>query len=310
MKFAVVFKTYAWDAFVQRQAERLHAASGGGDFFIAVDESNGPIGPIPYERVMRTTNAQLVADGFADRFEAGSLLWWNPDYVHYAFAERYPAYDYVAFVEYDVVVRGNLGRVIGQAAEQQADFVAMPIEAAGRDWFWTLFHRQTYRLAELRGALICVTIMSRRALVWLARRRREMAQDPAARYWPSAEVFLPTELQRGGYSMVSIAQFFDLSQYSNLPQILEGDVPDQGPDALFHPVLDKRRYIDSMLKSTVKISSFADPRSELRRCLARFPAEDYMPLLAPAARRRMRVNLNETLQRARLRLNPGLLLPG
>ena len=43
---AVVFKTYAWDGFVERQARRLAEAAGALDFYISVDETNGPVGPI------------------------------------------------------------------------------------------------------------------------------------------------------------------------------------------------------------------------------------------------------------------------
>src|ERR1700734_4003125 len=49
LRCAVVFKTYAWDEFVERQAHRLADAAGALDFFVSVDESNGPVGPIPFE---------------------------------------------------------------------------------------------------------------------------------------------------------------------------------------------------------------------------------------------------------------------
>src|ERR1700742_4753961 len=100
MRYAVIFKTYTWDSFVHRQASRCRAATGDGDFFIMVDETNRSIGDIPFERVVRTTNAQLVSFGLANRFEVGSLIWWNADYPHYQFQDQYPDYDYYVFVEY------------------------------------------------------------------------------------------------------------------------------------------------------------------------------------------------------------------
>ena len=60
---AVVFKTYAWDAFVERQARRLAEAAGALDFYISVDETGGPVGPIPFERVIRFTCAELAFAG-------------------------------------------------------------------------------------------------------------------------------------------------------------------------------------------------------------------------------------------------------
>ena len=58
---AVVFKTYAWDEFVERQARRLAEAAGALDFYVSVDETNGPVGPIPFERVTRFTCSGLAA---------------------------------------------------------------------------------------------------------------------------------------------------------------------------------------------------------------------------------------------------------
>ena len=175
MRYAVIFKTYTWDGFVHRQASRCHAASGDGDFFIMVDETNGSIGDIPFERVVRTTNAQLVSFGLANRFEVGSLIWWNADYPHYQFKNQYPDYDYYVFVEYDAVIYGGIGYIVERAAALTADLVTLPIGTPKHEWFWTKFHRQAYRLAELQGSLNCVAVFSNRALTMLERRRREMA---------------------------------------------------------------------------------------------------------------------------------------
>ncbi len=87
---AVVFKTYAWDDFVERQARRLAEAAGALDFYVSVDETNGSVGPIPFERVTRFTCATLAASGLPMRFSVGGVLWWNPDYAHYQFLSQYP----------------------------------------------------------------------------------------------------------------------------------------------------------------------------------------------------------------------------
>jgi hypothetical protein len=82
---AVVLKTYAWDGFVERQARRLAEAAGALDFYVSVDETNGPAGPIPFERVVRFTCNDLAAAGLPMRYAVGGVLWWNPDYAHYQF---------------------------------------------------------------------------------------------------------------------------------------------------------------------------------------------------------------------------------
>ena len=122
---AVVFKTYAWDEFVERQAHRLAEASGALDFLCSVDETNGPVGAIPFERVVRFTCNDLGAAGLPMRYAVGGVLWWNPDYAHYQFQTQYPDYDYYLFVEYDCVVQCSLEKFVVRAAAQGADLVAL-----------------------------------------------------------------------------------------------------------------------------------------------------------------------------------------
>ncbi len=301
-----MFKTYNWDNFVHRQAIRCADVVGTGDFFISVDETNGSVGPIPFDRVIRTSNAQLIASGLPDRFEKGSLLWWNPDYVHYQFHDLHPDYDYYMFIEYDVVVQGDIEPLITRAAALDVDLVALPISTPKQDWFWTIFHRQTYPLAELQGTLNCVSVFSQRALALLGRRRREMAGGQQTRYWPSSEVFIPTEVGRAGFNQLSLDKFGDVHGYDWSPPLLEDDLPMAAGTAFFHPVLDQPRYIAATLKQSVTLRSMINPRSTLRRNLARFPREAYVPLLAGAARNRLKrkflERLIERLQSGRLRL--------
>ena len=302
-RFAVVFKAYSWDGFVERQAARCAAAAEGGDFFVSLDETNGAVGPIPFDRVVRTSNADLVASGLPNRFERGSLIWWNPDYVHYRFHDLYPDYDYYVFVEYDVIVNGSFEPMIESAAARGIDFVSLPINSVKQDWFWTPYHRQTYPLAELQGSLICVTAFSRRAVNILGQRRREMAMGERVRYWPNAEVFLPTEAARNNLSSCSLAEFGSTLGYSWFPPLLEDDLPAPASGVAFlHPVLDRKRYITSILRWPGQVSSFFQKDSEMRQKLSRFRAEEYMPFLMKAARRRLLVKFTDKLDRYRFRL--------
>ena len=302
MRYAVVFKTYTWDAFVERQASRCRAAAGAGDFYISMDETNNKLGDIPFDRIVRTSNAKLVARGFADRFEQGSLIWWNADYVHYEFHELYPDYDYYVFVEYDVIVQGDLGPMVERIASLGADFTALPLSAREADYFWTLPHRQVYAPGDIRAALACISIFSPRALTMLARRRRDMAADPAIKYWPLGELFVPTEIDRAGYKTYSLADLGDTSRYLWFPPILEQDVGDGKGPAFLHPVLDHHRYIRSIINNCMRFRSFVYARSQMYRSLSRFPKADYANLLLPAARRRLRMSLDIKLKRTRLRL--------
>lgn len=310
MRTAVIFKAYAWDAFVQRQAERCaRAAEGVGDFFVSVDETNGACPETGFARVVRTSNAALIASGLPDRFEAGSLIWWNPDYVHYDFRNRFPEYDQYIFVEYDALAQeGALARLSEAAATHALDMIALPLAGTGRYWWWTLPLRQTYPRREIEGTLICIALFSARALDMLQARRRAMAHDPAVRYWPSAEGFIGTEIRRAGLRHASIADFVDTSRYGAFPPMLEEDAADPAGPALFHPVLDKQRLIGSLLKSTVDVRDLWLPTSQTRRLLARFPTEDWRPMLLDASRKRVAVKMRERWERLRLRLKPGALL--
>ncbi len=297
MRFAVVFKTYTWDPFVQRQATRCQAVCGSGDFFVSVDETNGSVGPVPFDRVVRTSNAEIVSMGFADRFERGSLLWWNPDYAHYQFQERHPDYDYYVFVEYDVVVRMNFEQLITRMAAEGTEVLHLPIGTQKHDWFWTIFHRQTYPLEELQGSLICLTAFSRHALETLARRRREMAAVPDIGFWPNAEVFIPTESARAGLQARSLEEFGQVDGYRWFPPLLEEDLGSVAQAPFLHPVLDRKRFLTSMLKSTPAVRSFLYPRSKLWRALLRFEARDYLHRLIPAAYGRWQHNRRDDAER-------------
>lgn len=301
MRYAVVFKTYMWDGFVHRQALRCKAATGAGDLFIAVDETNGAVGDIPFANVMRTTNTQLEASGFANRFEKGSMLWWNPDYVHYHFQEQHPAYDFYVFVEYDALVLGQIEAVVQHAAANGTDLMALPIRMAKENWFWTAFHRQTYPLDEIQGALICISVFSYRALKMLADRRRAMRTDDRVQYWPNAEVFIPTEITRAKFHYHSLADFGDVNAYQWFPPILEDDLQEAAGTMFLHPVLDRTRYLAALLKTTAQFRSFLYPRSKMWRALRRFPKEEYLSDVAVAARRRLVTSINEKAHRSKLR---------
>ncbi len=302
LRFAVVFKTYGWDGFVERQARRHVAASVGGDFFISYDETNSSwpgadeasgIGP-----VVRTSNAALVAAGFADRFEHGSLIWWNADYPHYTFFEAHPDYDYYVFVEYDSLIQAPVAELVAAVAASGADYVAEPIAETMERWWWSARHRPTYASGEIRGALNCISILSPRALAHLGQVRRRMGGERVG-YWPLSEVFVATEVHRAGLVARPLSQFGDVSRYGWFPPCLEADLAGQAGRTFLHPVLDPARYVALTLRSNAAPLAFLWPGSRERRLLARLPASSYRHLLWPAALRRLRVKAAEWRGRRR-----------
>jgi hypothetical protein len=277
---AVVFKTYAWDEFVERQAHRLADAAGAQDFFVSVDETNGPVGPIPFERVVRFTCNDLAAAGLPTRYAVGGVLWWNPDYAHYQFHTQYPDYDYYLFVEYDCIVQCSVEQFVVRAAAQGADFVALPITRPFNKWHWMPYQRDVYPPDQVKLALLNACLFSSPALKLLHQRRLAMGSDPFMRQWPSSEVFIPTEVARAGMTWVSLADFGDVSRCDWFPPTIEEDLREADGDAFLHPVLDRQRYISSMLYNRGALAP-----GELDRGLARFQRKEYAKLIWPAARR-------------------------
>jgi hypothetical protein len=277
---AVIFKAYNWDAFVERQARRLAEAAGALDFYISLDESGGKVGAVPFERVSRFTCADLEAAGLAMRFPVGGVLWWNPDYAHYHFLEQYPNYDSYLFVEYDCVVQCSLEQFVARAVARAADLIAYPMQSEFDKWHWMQYQRNVYPQRDVQRALLNVCFHSSRALKLLSQRRLAMSSDPSIRDWPNSELFVPTEVGRAGMTYLSLADFGDVSNYVWFPPTLEDDLAAANGDAFLHPVLDRRRYISSMLDNRGSLAP-----GELDRAFSRFPREEYADLIWPSARK-------------------------
>jgi hypothetical protein len=277
---AVVFKAYSWDAFVERQARRLAETVGGLDFYISLDETGGPAGPVPFDHVIRFTCADLQAAGLAMRSPVGGVLWWNPDYAHYQFLERCPNYDYYLFVEYDCVVQCSVEQFVCSAVSRGADLVAMPMLSQFHLWHWWPYQRNVYSPHEVQRALLNVCFHSSSALKLLFQRRLEMSSDRSVLAWPNSELFVATEVVRAGMRWLPLGDFGDLSNYVWFPPTLEEDLRPASGDAFLHPVLDRRRYISSMLNNRGSLKP-----GELDRALLRFRKEEYANAIKPSARK-------------------------
>jgi hypothetical protein len=291
---AVVFKTYAWDGFVERQARRLAEAAGSLDFYVSVDETNGAAGPIPFERVSRFTCNDLAAAGLPMRYAVGGVLWWNPDYAHYQFQTQFPDYDYYLFVEYDCVAQCSLEQFVVRAASAGADFVALPITRPFSKWHWMPYQRDVYPQSEVKLSLLNACLFSSAALKLLHRRRLAMGSDPFMRQWPSSEVFIPTEVARAGMTWLSLADFGDVSRCDWFPPTMEEDLPPAVGDTFLHPVLDRQRYVSSMLHNRGSLAP-----GELYRALSRFRREEYAKFIWPSVRRNTLRGIQHKLLRLR-----------
>lgn len=275
-RYAVVLKTYTWDNFVARQVDRVLQSAPGGDFFLWIDESRASVGPVPCRQVVRTSKAKMVGEGWSDRSEKGAYFWWNADYPHYNFFSKHPGYDLYVFIEYDALLLGSIDRFVEAVRERGLDFVALPLREPLDTWAWTAGHRRTYGSEELQGCLMCISVQSGRALQILRSRRLAMAQQPSIPFWPSAEAFLPTEVNRAGLRSGSLEDFGDLSLFDWRPPLLEDDVVGRPGQAFVHPVYDRKRYVRWALDSGPTLRLLTAPDGSVRSRLVRFPLRTYL----------------------------------
>jgi hypothetical protein len=77
-----------------------------------------------------------------------------------------------------------------------------------------------------------------------------------------------------------LQDFGDVTRYVWFPPKLEEDLPWGSGNAFLHPVLDRRRYICSMLDNRGSLAP-----GELTHALSRFPREEYAHLVWQAARK-------------------------
>ena len=309
-RYAVLFKTHFWDAFAERQYRRYVDAAPGGTVFVCLDDQSAGAGEVPVPNLIRANYADFATLGLSQRTERGNLLWWNTDYFHYLFLSRNCGYDYILAVEYDTRCLGNIDDMITMAHARGTDMAAMPTRVPLSKWMWTRFHARTYRLEELRGSLNAISLFSARAVEYLFTRRLEMASDKRVRFWPGNEVFLRTEIARAGLRFDSLAEFGGVEEFEWHPPLLETDIrAPEGEMRFVHPVLDRKRYIESQLRFAQSISSYFRADSRLRHDLARFPPEEWKPFLMKAAWRRLRMRARERLEGLIVRLQRAIEAP-
>src|ERR1700722_9618144 len=89
MTYAVLFKIYFVDPFVLRQLDRLKARVASGDVFVIADETDGELGPIPHDKVIRVTESEMRQAGFENGGSTKAMFWHNADYSLYSLLDRF-----------------------------------------------------------------------------------------------------------------------------------------------------------------------------------------------------------------------------
>ncbi|WP_297493942.1 hypothetical protein [Acidocella sp.] len=267
--YAVIFKAFAMDRFVERQLARLRDMVGAGDIYLMLDETSGPAGPAAFARVIRYDEADLTSRGFADYGE-GALFWYNADYPLYHFQHLHPEYDVVVMVEYDVVVQINLDTLVRVFRERQLDLIAQPIDKPVDVYWWTPSMRRFYQDEQIRPYLICFSVFSGRAIRHLAACRLAQGREPVTdSQWPVGECFVATELSLRQFRIETLAASGPLTRYDWWPPIHESELPDRAQEVVLHPVLSGRRYMKSLFKNGYRTGCVTIWRLNLAAVLVR-----------------------------------------
>ncbi|WP_152046787.1 hypothetical protein [Aureimonas psammosilenae] len=292
-RYAVLFRTHVWDDFVARQYKRLLALNPRGDVFIVANNTSGAFDDFADPALFTFDKSDLAALDLPDIGEKGldNAFWYNIDYPLYVFAKAHRDYDYYVVFEYDVAMEGSIDGIVEDMARCGHDAIGYDSRQPMHQWGYRKSAVDFYEPDEMRKELYCFTVFSARALDFLYARRVEMGKQLASRpelKWPHCEIFIPTELARNGFSLVDLTRYGRADRYDFQPAILEEDVHPTGSNRFLHPVLDRPRSLQNIVKYEYKPERFFYPRSGFRRHLKRFHPHEYRPLLRQSLNARMR----------------------
>ncbi len=271
--YAVIFRIHFWDDFAQRQLERLTARVKHGRVYVLVDETHGRVDGIECDNILRLKEQDVLDMGLV-RAGFGNLLWYNGDYPLYYFAEKCPGYQYYLQVEYDAVLNTDIDDLMARVAADGVHFVATENLGQAADWVWLSSCLDCYQPEEVRNKLICISIFSGQALQVLAERRiaqSERFQAEAEMAWPMCEGFVASEMERSGLRCADLSRYGSTDALRWWPPNLESELPEFAAKSFVHPILDRERYVGSIMKYTDGLAGFINPNSVLHQKLRKLP---------------------------------------
>jgi len=283
VRSAVLFKTHFWDDFVARRFAALQPRCPGSDLWIFVDETNGPLGELPHDKVFRSTENDMLALGLPEQ-PGVSLNWYNADYPLLAFHAAHPGYEFFIMIEFDAVVQRDLDSLAEEALQRRLDLIAFPGGQTIDEWGWTFTLDGLWRRDEMRNQLLCVSGFSERAAGHLLKARRELAARGELQHWPFCEGFVPTALAVAGFTLENLGSFGATDCYEWWPPYHERELPDLAAQSFIHPVLIGQRYVTSLLHFPNVAERYVnDPASRWKLDLE--PPEIVLPAVMAALER-------------------------
>ena len=270
-RYAVLLKIHYWNDFAERRLQHLVSKAVNGDIYIFVDETHGPVGAIPHDRVIRATEHDM-AELDVLLHPPGSVFWYNVDYPLYYFFRRNRSYDYYLVCEHDAVLNIGIDEFVQSADRDRVDYVGFPSSELG--WPLQTSEGAYPKSFKLYQWLNCISLHSRRSVEFLLERRQILTRRYAAGEipnWPNNELFIPTEMHNNDFVARELRTFGKVERYNWWPPTFENDLPVLQDQAFLHPVLDERRYVVSCLRFSDLLSYSSFLRgSQLRRLLDRW----------------------------------------
>lgn len=284
-RYAVLLKLHYWDDFAERRLQHLLRKVTTGDVYIFVDETNGAVGHIGYDHVVRATERDML-ELETLLYPEGKVFWYNVDYPLYFFFKRNRSYSYYLMCEHDTVLNIDIDEFVRNAEQGGVDYVGFPLEH--RAWPLQTCEGVYPESFTLHNWLNCISLHSKRSVEFLLERRQALARRYNAgeiTNWPNNEAFIPTEMLNNGFVVRKLSDFGKVDKYNWWPPSHENDLPLLEDQAFLHPVLDERRYVASCIQQA-DLRSYFLPGSQLRQLLSRtYSASSVPAFLMELARR-------------------------
>jgi hypothetical protein len=208
-RYAVLFKTYFWDDFIARRLAALAARCAAADLWVVIDNTQGPVGGVMHDRILRTRETDMHRLGLPG-YPEGQLNWYNLDYQLLAFHQAHPDYPFYFMTEHDAVVQTDVDALMVEVAARQIDFIAAPNRTPIEEWGWVETLKEIWLRDRILKQLLNISAFAQRAVEYLLMQRRSFSErfnTGELRAWPNNEGFVPSILRDAGFSLETLAHF-------------------------------------------------------------------------------------------------------
>jgi hypothetical protein len=256
-KPGIFLRTHLWNEDVALCLENLRAATSH-DVLVAADESFAPVAtPLGVAKVPHST--KMFQDMDLALLPPDKVMWYNGDYVLYSIAKE-TDYNPIVLIEYDVLVRVPLDKIVDKMRDDGVDFAAQYFAERGDDWYWTNLARRSYakelgisseeemKRIPIYGCVYPIIFVNRDPVQELLERRRflsRLAKVDQEYQWIFCEPFTATEIVKLGYNAASIHRYANVQRCVTERPFHLAQVQD-AENEIVHPVLRGEAYIKKL----------------------------------------------------------------